>query len=267
VLLVLHTPLESYELIAQSGSRVMYQVFVLLAAIVGGYLIRKDALSWPLSKRQSWVILSLAFFGAMVGCAIPAFIAGGMIEELAWDALVSPKTVLGGIFFSFVFVSIYKRIINNHANTSDAFARGAIAMMAIGRIGCLFQHCCYGVPVSWGFDFGDGIPRVPVQYFEAIGLILLMVFMQSVHSKNRFSGQRIFIVFFLYGLMRFLLEFLREQIAGVYLGIGFYQWFALCLALVGAWQIIKRRPTLNLAPIHEPVARTSHNERREEQIG
>ncbi len=223
-----------------SGSRLSYQFFVIIAMLAGGWLVREDSSKWLITATQRWSILGIAFFGALIGSAIPAFFAGGFVEQLAWSVPITPKTVMGGILCSFLFVAIYKKITLIHYDTSDGFARGAIAIMAIGRIGCIFQHCCYGKQASWGMHFGDGLLRIPVQYFEAFGLFGIFFLIQYLHTKNLFSGRRLFIVFALYGLLRFSLEFWRQQIAGIYFGIGFYQWIALLILFTGIWQISHR---------------------------
>ena len=231
-----------------AGSRLGYQICVIAAALIGGYLIRCDSEGWAVSVQQRWSIMMVALAGALIGCAIPAYYAGGLVEELAWAVPMAPKTVLGGVLGSFVLVSIFKRLTRNHTDTSDAFARGASAMMAVGRIGCILQHCCYGKPADWGLDFGDGIPRVPVQYLEAAGLITIFALMQQLHRRDLWHGRRLFVLFALYGALRFALEFWREQIAGTFLGFGFYQWLALSVMLIGMLQIAKRtyRPYLPL---------------------
>jgi len=235
--------------ILSSGSRLGYQIFVILAMLIGGWLIREDSEKWSLNAVKRWSILAIAFLGAMVGSAVPAFFSGGLVEDLAWSMPITPKTVMGGILASFIFVSIYKKITKTSFDTSDGFARGAIAMMAIGRIGCIFQHCCYGKEASWGLNFGDGLSRVPVQYLEAIGLFAIFYLIQHLHEKNLYAGRRLFIVFTLYGLLRFSLEFGREQIADIYFGIGFYQWIALLILAIGAWQILRRSVSLNTPAI------------------
>ncbi len=234
--------------ILSSGSRLAYQFFVILAMLVGGWLIRTDSESWQLAPIKRWTILAVAFIGALLGSAIPAFFSGGLVEDLAWSMPITPKTVMGGILASFFFVVIYKKLSRTTFDTSDGFARGAIAMMAIGRIGCILQHCCYGKEASWGLDFGDGLSRVPVQYFEAIGLFAIFYLIQHLHEKKMFAGRRLFLVFALYGVLRFILEFGREQIADIYLGIGFYQWIALLILATGIWQILRRSVSMPFAP-------------------
>ena len=240
--------LHNHQQIISSGSRLAYQIFVIIAMLIGGWLIRNDSEKWSLSPVQRWSILGIAFIGALTGSAIPAFFSGGLVEDLAWAVPITPKTVMGGILASFIFVAIYKHITRNHFDTSDGFARGAIAMMAIGRIGCIFQHCCYGKEASWGLNFGDGLSRVPVQYFEAIGLFGIFYLIQRLHEKDLFAGRRLFIVFALYGILRFTLEFGREQIADIYFGVGFYQWIALLILATGIWQIIYRSKTVPFSP-------------------
>jgi prolipoprotein diacylglyceryltransferase len=102
------------------------------------------------------------------------------------------------------------------------------------------QHCCYGKPASWGVDFGDGIPRVPAQYLEAAGLLGIFVLIHHLHRRDLWQGRRLFLVFVLYGALRFCLEFQREQIASVWLGLGYYQWLALTVMLIGVWHTVKR---------------------------
>ena len=238
--------------ILSSGSRLGYQFFVIIAMLVGGWLIREDSEKWELTPVKRWSILGIAFLGALLGSAVPAFFSGGLVEDLAWSMPITPKTVMGGILASFIFVVIYKKLSRTRFDTSDGFARGAIAMMAIGRIGCIFQHCCYGKEASWGLNFGDGLSRVPVQYLEAIGLFGIFYLIQHFHEKNLYTGRRLFIVFALYGLLRFALEFGREQIADVYFGIGFYQWIALLILATGIWQILRRSLSLSTTP-HTPV--------------
>jgi len=240
-----------YELILRAGDPRLYHVAVVLATLAGGWMIRRDSRSWACSPRQRvGVIAAVAIFG-LIGCAIPAYVVGGPVEELAWTRWIAPKTILGGLLFGFVGAAVYKRLAKVSVETSDGFARGACLMMLIGRLGCIARHCCFGVRVSSGigFDFGDGSPRVPVQAIEAVVVFGLFVVLHTLHRKNLLADRRLFVLFASYGCARFLLEFLREPVAGSWLGIGAYQWLALLLAGVGVHQIHARSrvPEVRLA--------------------
>jgi prolipoprotein diacylglyceryltransferase len=115
-------------------------------------------------------------------------------------------------------------------------------MMAVGRLGCYAAHCCVGVESSaaWARDFGDGVPRLPIQLVEAALLFVLLAGLQLLHAAGRLPDRRLFVFFAAYGSVRFALELWREPVATVSVGIGFYQWLALLLAGVGLWQIAKR---------------------------
>ncbi len=158
------------------------------------------------------------------------------------DFLLSPKTILGGILCGFLAVAAWKKATGVAYDTSDAFARGGCLMMAIGRLGCIAQHCCFGRPtVAWlGYDFGDGTPRIPVQALEAILVFVLFVLLDFWHRQNVFPNRRLFILFAAYGLLRCGLEFLREPVAREWIGLGYYQWLALGLFAVGLYQIVMR---------------------------
>jgi len=236
------TPLEAHHLILGAGTPWLYKLAVIVAALIGGALVRHDSRDWPLSTAGRAKVLAVVCLGSLIGCAIPAFFAGGTIGAMTTATPLAPKTILGGLLFGFLAVAIYKRLTRNSADTSDAFARGAIAMMLIGRLGCMAQHCCYGdvTSLAWGMDFGDGQARVPVQYVEAAGLLALALGVQWMHSRDLMRGRRLFLLFAGYGLMRFGLEFLRARVAESHWGVGFYQWIALTLMAVGIFQLWKR---------------------------
>jgi prolipoprotein diacylglyceryltransferase len=239
--------------ILRAGHPLVYTAFVGVAAVVGGALIRHDARVWRLGLIQRVGVLAAAFVGGLVGSALPAFVSGGLMQQQAERYLIGPKTILGGLLFSFLAVALFKKALGITAETSDAFARGACLMMAIGRLGCHAAHCCIGVASESPFaqDFGDGVRRLPIQLVEAAILWTLFAGLCVLHQQRRFPDRRLFVFFAVYGTCRFILEFFRESVADRPAGLGFYQWLALLVAFVGVWQVAKRtrlQPAVHALP-------------------
>ena len=233
---------EPYSAILETGSRSLYQLAVLASMALGGGLIHHDSRAWPLPRSVRLKIVAGVGVGCLVGCALPAYVAGGYVGFLAATAPIAPKTILGGLLLGFVAAAALKRAIAVPYDTSDAFARGGCLMMAVGRLGCVAQHCCFGRETTsrLGIDLGDGVARLPVQAIEATLLFGFFAFLTFCHRRRYFDHRRLFILFAGYGALRFGLEFLREDIASRWLGIGFYQWLALGLFAVGVYQIVLR---------------------------
>jgi prolipoprotein diacylglyceryltransferase len=247
----------NYFLILDAGSDFWHRVFVIAAAIVGGVCFWYDSRSWKLRSRDRILIIMVVAYGSIFGAAFPGFLASGAVGEQVsefffeanarlegfWAASVyGPKTILGGLIFGFLGVAAFKKLFNITFDTSDAFARGVVATMFVGRLGCIAQHCCFGRETHTGFgiDQGDHVLRYPVQIMEAGFLFVLLVFVDYLQRKNLMHNRRLFLTFAIYGLGRFLLEFLREPVAKPILGIGFYQWLALCLLGIAIFQMTKR---------------------------
>lgn len=98
-----------------------------------------------------------------------------------------------------------------------------IVFHAIGRLGCFLGGCCYGRATDgvFGVIFPDnpeaGIFHydqkvLPTQLFEACGLIVLAVTLHFI-KREKFTAYC-----FAYPVMRFMLEFLRGDDRGSYLG-------------------------------------------------
>jgi phosphatidylglycerol:prolipoprotein diacylglycerol transferase len=239
--------------IIKAGHPLVYTAFVAAGAAAGGALIRRDARDWAVTPVQRIAVIATVFIGGLVGSAVPAFVGGGLIQHQAEQYVIGPKTILGGLIAGFLAVAVLKKSLRITAETADAFARGTALMMAIGRLGCYAAHCCVGLASSavWAQDFGDGVRRLPIQLVEAAVLFALFGVLQVLHARNAMPDRRLFLFFAIYGTARFTLELWREPVAEISVGIGFYQWLALLLAAVGAFQLLKRTRVRAAWPLAE----------------
>ena len=127
----------------------------------------------------------------------------------------------------------------------DVCAPGMGFSLAIGRLGCWLNGCCYGKPAAWGPalpELADGIGRHPVQLYEAagaaaIGFGLLLVRRPPPEKRGAVFG--LFLVG--YAVLRFVLEFLRADYRGPeLLGVSVSQLLSLVAFAVGAVLAFRR---------------------------
>ena len=231
------------DVLIAHGNQELRVLFLLLAAVSGSFLIARDSRSWTMSRAQRLGLIGCVGLFGIVGSGVPAFFAGGYVQEVALHSPVGPKTILGGILFGFIGATIYKKTLGITCETSDAFARGAALMMAIGRLGCVAQHCCFGRPFESVFsvDLGDGIARFPTQALEALCLFAIFVVVHILHRRRILENRRLFFLFATYGTVRFFMESLRDAVADPMLG-GFtlYHAIAVFAALLGIYQMVRR---------------------------
>ena len=108
---------------------------------------------------------------------------------------------------------------------------------AIGRLGCWLNGCCYGKPATWGIALRevDVLPRIPAQLIEAGGLALLgMALLLLQPAKSGKGGRLLGIYVVSYAVLRFLVEFLRDDPrGGMLLGLSISQWLSMAAFPVG----------------------------------
>ena len=123
---------------------------------------------------------------------------------------------------------------------------------AFGRISCFMQGCCYGRPAPNGFPLavrfpagspaayrypsiltGGSEPVFPVQLFESAGNILMCVVLLLLLRKRKYAGTIGGIYLILYGVMRFLIEFMRGDHTDSLLGLTPSQFIAVAIAIPG----------------------------------
>lgn len=126
------------------------------------------------------------------------------------------RSVLGALVGAIVAVELYKAGHQIRISTGLAYVPALCTSIAIGRLGCYFNGLSdftYGTPtdVPWAHDFGDGIPRHPVQLYEALAMLAFLVFtIVSLKNKSSFFRRNGFYLFAgWYGLERYAWEFLK----------------------------------------------------------
>jgi phosphatidylglycerol:prolipoprotein diacylglycerol transferase len=163
---------------------------------------------------------------------------------------------LGGIA---ALLFLIKKYNLNLLKIGDIAGVSVVLGHAIGRLGCTAAGCCYGKPVpehsfwehfSIKFPEGSAAPPgmhlYPTQPLEAIGNFLIFLFLFFVYRKKEFDGQIVSLYLVLYGLERFLLEFMRGVTPPLpIIGITWNQVISLGMVLAGVGIYIygiKRKP-------------------------
>ena len=123
---------------------------------------------------------------------------------------------------------------------------------AFGRVSCFMQGCCFGKPAPNGFPLavrfpqgspaayrypsiltGGSEPVFPVQLFESAGNILMCVILLLLLRKRKYAGMVGGVYLILYGVMRFLIEFMRGDHTDSILGLTPSQFIAVAIAIPG----------------------------------
>lgn len=138
--------------------------------------------------------------------------------------------LLGGVILSFVAVLVYvyrKKI--NLLTILDVFAPSVALGIAIGRLGCYLNGCCFGLPTElpWGVVFPHGSPAGyifpgvhvhPTQIYAFLyGVSLFLLLLWAEKRFTLFPGFTWSLFLIGYGTLRFLNELIRWHEEGLHL--------------------------------------------------
>jgi prolipoprotein diacylglyceryltransferase len=197
------------------GGTLIHAVFDVLAWVAAGvaalWLRRSGRVSFPVSPQLRFSYLAALVFGAGVG-AVAFGSANLWLSGMSGLARSIEGAVAGGI----VTIELYKRIAGITLRTGARFALPFAVGVAVGRIGCYLSGVddfTYGTPTAlpWAHDFGDGVPRHPVQLYESAAMaIFALVYTWRILNRDGFwATQGFYLAAGFYGLQRFVWEFFK----------------------------------------------------------
>src|SRR5215210_7670221 len=179
-----------------------------------------------------WMLLS-----ALLGSKILMLWTEPSYRDNPWHLLSLDFLRSGGVFYGgFIGAVLTGYILIRRYGlpwwkTADAFAPGIALGLGLGRQGCFAAGCCWGKPTTlpWGVQFTEAGNRItgvpldahlhPTQLYESFAAFLIFFFLLWLHRRRRFDGQVILLFSILYGVVRFSVEFLRDDPRGDILGL------------------------------------------------
>ncbi len=232
----------------------IYGALALVGILITAYVWGKITGKGGRHDSRLTVIYFCGLFGALLGAKLAFLLAEGWYYHDNWIALVSGRSITGGLLGGYVAVEIAKKYLKYPRTTGDVFAIIAPIGLALGRIGCLSAGCCNGIICEqkwWALVDGDGLARWPAVPIE---LLFNLVFLAWALPATRFRwqiGNRFHIYLIAYGLFRFGHEFLRDnpRLIGAF---GGYHFLALCILLFGAVRFAQRRNSDGNSPVAAP---------------
>ena len=160
----------------------------------------------------------------------------------------------GGFVFYGSFVTIIFAVIwylKNHSievlPMLDILAITTIILQILGRIGCFFAGCCYGLPTNSAFGVvfstSNHFTVHPTQLYEVFILILIVLFLLIINRHKQFQGQLFLLYISLYGISRIILEFFRGDTRGYIIKdtLSHSQFIAIIILLIALFFYKKRK--------------------------
>lgn len=214
-----------------------YGVFLALAFLCAILITVKLAARDGLPREKIYDLCLWMLLSSLIGSKILMLFTEPEYRDhpsqlLSLDFLRSGGVFYGGLIGAVLTGYFLMRRYNlPWWKTADACAPGIAIGNFFGRQGCFAAGCCWGKPTTlpWGVKFTElghevtGVPTDaylhPTQLYESFAMLLVFFFLLWLHKHRRFSGQVILFYTLLYSVIRFGIEFLRDDPRGDVFGL------------------------------------------------
>ena len=197
--------------------------FCIVLGIILGTLYTKWNARKTLGVELPNTFIYLIFSAGFIGGKIFYFIEN---PSYFWNHLslllniFSGGFVFYGSFVTIIFVVIWylKKHNIEVLPMLDILAITTIILQILGRTGCFFAGCCYGLPTNSAFGVvfpaSNHLTVHPTQLYEVFILLLIVTFLLIINIHKQFQGQIFLLYISLYGICRIILEFFRGDTRG-----------------------------------------------------
>jgi phosphatidylglycerol:prolipoprotein diacylglycerol transferase len=224
-------PINTYGLLLAVG--------MLLALYVAARLGARDGLP----KERMYDLGLWTLIGGLLGSKILMLFVDDTYRHNIWNIFSLDFLRSGGVYYGgflggfltlFFLIRWYKL---SFWKVADAFAPGLALGQFFGRQGCFAAGCCWGKPTDlpWGVHFTEhaheftGVPVYgdagnalylhPTQLYESIAMLIVFGALVFLHRRKRFDGQILIAYAIIYALVRFTIEFVRDDPRGDLFGL------------------------------------------------
>jgi phosphatidylglycerol:prolipoprotein diacylglycerol transferase len=214
-----------------------YGVFLALAFLCAILITVKLAARDGLPREKIYDLCLWMLLSSLIGSKILMLFTEPEYRDHPWQLVSLDFLRSGGVFYGGLIGAILagyflmRRYKLPWWKTADACAPGIAVGNFFGRQGCFAAGCCWGKPTTlpWGVKFTElgheitGVPTDtylhPTQLYESFAMLIVFFFLLWLHKHRRFSGQVILFYALLYSVIRFCIEFLRDDPRGDLFGL------------------------------------------------
>jgi phosphatidylglycerol:prolipoprotein diacylglycerol transferase len=214
-----------------------YGVFLALAFLCAILITVKLAARDGLPREKIYDLCLWMLLCSLIGSKLLMFFTEPEYRDHPLQLISLDFLRSGGVFYGGLIGAILsgyflmRRYQLPWWKTADACAPGIAIGNFFGRQGCFAAGCCWGKPTTlpWGVKFTElgheitGVPldvRLhPTQLYESFAMLLVFFFLLWLHKHRRFNGQVILFYALLYSVIRFAIEFLRDDPRGDLFGL------------------------------------------------
>jgi phosphatidylglycerol---prolipoprotein diacylglyceryl transferase len=214
-----------------------YGVFLALAFLCAILIAVKLAARDGLPRQRIYDLCLWMLLASLIGSKVLMMFTEPEYRDHPMQLLSLDFLRSGGVFYGgLIGALVAGYFLMRHYKlpwwkTADACAPGIAIGNFFGRQGCFAAGCCWGKPTSlpWGVKFSElgheitGVPTDaylhPTQLYESFAMLIVFFFLLWLHKRKRFSGQVILAYALLYSVIRFSIEFVRDDPRGDILGL------------------------------------------------
>lgn len=204
----------------------MYGIMIAIGFIAALIMCIKRGKKQGLNEDIIYGILYCAIIGGFLGCRLLYYIVEipNIIKDpsILWDfknGFVVYGGIIGGIIASFIYIRHKKE---DFLKYFDLVMPAVALAQGFGRIGCFFAGCCYGAETDSRFHIvfknsqfaPNNVQLVPTQVISSIGDFAIAALLVWYSHKTKVKGRVAAGYLVLYGIGRFLVEFLRDDYRG-----------------------------------------------------
>jgi len=231
-----------------------YGVCIALGVLLGYIMVNARNKRLKIGKNEdiSDLFLYMLIFGILGARILYIFLHTNeyMSDPLsAFNLRAGGLSLYGSLIAGFcVLIYFSKKRKLDPFKVIDLFAPAVLLGIAVGRIGCFLNACCIGVeaPAPWGVVFADAgftTPRYPAPLYEMVLDLIAMGFILYSEKHKKFEGELMLSALCYYSVIRFIIEFFRDNHLDNLsdYGLSLAQYFCIAVVLFLSVLIFKAR--------------------------
>lgn len=226
-----------------------FDLIAVLLALLCGWLVYK----WRFQKSLEHTAASIGtgyFLCLSLGSLGGSYLLGTLNLYISGTPMIG-RSILGALFGAIIMVELYKLKNGTKGSTGYIYVIPFCVCIIIGRIGCFLSGLddnTHGIETAshWGWDYGDGVLRHPVQLYESICMLffaIIVVLILRSHSEV-ITRYGFYLCVCFYAAQRFLWEFLKPY-GELVTTLNIFQCICLSLIVYSIFMIMKERNVFN----------------------